>query len=268
MKLIWKSALLPILLLLACVQGETVPMPTAFPNLDDGGDQRDVTFTESTSLPLEPEELSQELKSMVVEAEARVSEENIDAADSPEPVWVYIMGEEGRDGTDITQWFVENRIHFGYSLSEAKQPIYHAEVPVLRLVELAEVDGVSVIQQISRLPTIPMPTEPPGASIFTREGQCDSCHSLDNYSRWIYAWGTLGPPLDGIGSAAATRIPGMSAKEYLRESIVNPDAFLSSECSFSGDQPCPPGLMEPFIVEADFTDAEVDALVEFLLMLK
>lgn len=49
---------------------------------------------------------------------------------------------------------------------------------------------------------------------------CVTCHSLSP--------GTdlTGPSLASIGVVAASRVPGETAEEYLRKSIVDPDAFV------------------------------------------
>lgn len=59
-----------------------------------------------------------------------------------------------------------------------------------------------------------------GQAIFNNNG-CGGCHAIDGISV-----GAVGPALSQIGSVAAARIEGYSAEEYLRESIVNPDAYL------------------------------------------
>ena len=60
-----------------------------------------------------------------------------------------------------------------------------------------------------------------GRQVYQRNG-CGTCHepSLGNLFR------AVGPPLDHIGTVAATRRPGLSAEEYLRQSIVDPGAFV------------------------------------------
>ena len=60
-----------------------------------------------------------------------------------------------------------------------------------------------------------------GRQVYQRNG-CGTCHepSLGNLFR------AVGPPLDHIGTVAAARRPGLSAEEYLRQSIVDPGAFV------------------------------------------
>jgi nitric oxide reductase subunit C len=49
---------------------------------------------------------------------------------------------------------------------------------------------------------------------------CTTCHSLEPGKNLV------GPSLATIGSDAASRVPGQSAEDYMRESIVDPNAFL------------------------------------------
>jgi len=55
-----------------------------------------------------------------------------------------------------------------------------------------------------------------------RELGCANCHegSLSNFFR------PVGPPLDHVGQVAARRVPGLSAEDYLRQSITDPGAFV------------------------------------------
>ena len=99
-----------------------------------------------------------------------------------------------------------------------------------------------------------------GQEIFLGKGQCSTCHTIDGVSA-----GILGPALDGIAAAAGTRQPGLSAEEYFRESIREPDAFINEGCVTGAGAPCAPGVMAALVTAANLTDAEVDALVAFLM---
>lgn len=82
---------------------------------------------------------------------------------------------------------------------------------------------------------------------------CRVCHSLQPGERRV------GPSLAGIGAAAANRVPGLSAEAYLRQSIVDPDAYVV--------EGFPAGQMFPDYAER-LTDEEIDDLVAFLLTLR
>ena len=56
-----------------------------------------------------------------------------------------------------------------------------------------------------------------GESLFTTN--CSSCHSTGDET-------IVGPGLAGIADRAGTRVAGQSADAYLRESIINPNAFI------------------------------------------
>jgi heme/copper-type cytochrome/quinol oxidase subunit 4/mono/diheme cytochrome c family protein len=99
-----------------------------------------------------------------------------------------------------------------------------------------------------------------GQEIFLGKGLCSTCHTIEGVSA-----GILGPALDGIASVAGTRQPGVSAEEYFRESIKEPDAFINEGCVTGAGAPCAPGVMAALVTAANLTDAEVDALVAFLM---
>ena len=72
----------------------------------------------------------------------------------------------------------------------------------------------------------------------------------------------VGPDLTHIGTDAATRKPGVSAHDYITESIREPEAFVAE-----GVERAIPGLMTSALT-ASLSDDEVAALVDFLLMQK
>lgn len=100
-----------------------------------------------------------------------------------------------------------------------------------------------------------------GQQIFlTGQGQgaataCFTCHTISGLSET----GLLGPDLTHIGTDAANRQPGVSAEDYLRQSITEPEAFVAE-----GVERAVPGLMLPALT-AGLTDEDVDALVAFLM---
>ncbi|NOX61656.1 MAG: hydrogenase iron-sulfur subunit [Chloroflexi bacterium] len=82
---------------------------------------------------------------------------------------------------------------------------------------------------------------------------CRICHSLEPGVVLV------GPSFAGIASRAATRAPGMSAEEYIRQSILEPDAYV-----VEGFQP---GMEPPNFAEL-LTEEQIDDLVAFLMTLK
>jgi cytochrome c2 len=90
-----------------------------------------------------------------------------------------------------------------------------------------------------------------GETLF--KASCSRCHSVEAGVTLI------GPSLAGIGTKAATTVAGMSAEQFLRQSIVDPNANITS--GFSS------GIM-PGNFGTQFTSQQIDDLVAYLLTLK
>jgi len=82
---------------------------------------------------------------------------------------------------------------------------------------------------------------------------CVTCHSTDEGVTLV------GPSHAGIGTRAATEAPGMSAADFLEQSIREPDAVVTEGFS--------PGVMYQNY-DTDLTDQQIDDLVAYLLTLK
>ncbi len=82
---------------------------------------------------------------------------------------------------------------------------------------------------------------------------CAACHSLEPDLTLV------GPSHVGITTRAETAVAGKSAEEFLRESILNPDAVVTEGFT--------PGVMYQNYGN-DLTEQEIDDLVAFLLTLK
>lgn len=81
---------------------------------------------------------------------------------------------------------------------------------------------------------------------------CLTCHVLDPNLNG------LGPSLLAVYKIAGARVPGLSAEEYIRQSIANPNAFI------------PPGYSANYMYQtygAALRPDQVDALVAFVLTL-
>ena len=90
-----------------------------------------------------------------------------------------------------------------------------------------------------------------GKELFTGAGGCNACHAIEGISA-----GALGPDLTHIGTVASSRVSGVSAEDYLDESIRDPAAFVVPEYM--------DGLM-PKDFSARLEDSQIDALVQFLM---
>ncbi len=91
-----------------------------------------------------------------------------------------------------------------------------------------------------------------GADVFQAKG-CATCHIGPGTES---SFG-IGPSLVALPSTAGSRIPGLGAEEYVRESILDPGAFMAVAPARGG----PYGAMPRLAVSA----AELDALVLYLL---
>jgi mono/diheme cytochrome c family protein len=88
-----------------------------------------------------------------------------------------------------------------------------------------------------------------GEQIFTAAG-CAGCHTFTPAG----SNGTIGPNLNDLKSAAEKFAKGKPPEEYVRESILKPDAFVVP--GFSNSMPSFDGRL---------TDQQVQALIDYLL---
>jgi hypothetical protein len=89
---------------------------------------------------------------------------------------------------------------------------------------------------------------------------CIGCHVIPGIPAAV---GQVGPDLSNIGVDGATRIPGYTAEQYIRESLLNPNAFIAPECPTG---PCLPNLMVQNLGDT-LTAEEIDTLVAYLASL-
>ena len=88
-----------------------------------------------------------------------------------------------------------------------------------------------------------------GEEIYKTKGTCEICHRIGQK-------GTRAPDLAGVGARAAKMKPGMTAKAYLLESLIQPQAFV-----VEGYPPIMPAVDKPPIA---LNRSEVWALIAFL----
>ncbi|MCP4418892.1 MAG: c-type cytochrome [Chloroflexi bacterium] len=88
---------------------------------------------------------------------------------------------------------------------------------------------------------------------------CGACHAIGH----IGEGHKVGPDLSTIGYEATGRIPDMSATEYIRQSILDPNFALAPTCP---NGPCLPNIM-PKDYEQRLTPAQVELIVDYLLAL-
>jgi mono/diheme cytochrome c family protein len=88
-----------------------------------------------------------------------------------------------------------------------------------------------------------------GEEIFKTKGTCEICHRIGQK-------GTRAPDLAGVGARAAKTKPGMSAKAYIIESLIQPNAYI-----VEGYPPIMPAVDKPPI---GLNRSELWALTAFL----
>lgn len=80
---------------------------------------------------------------------------------------------------------------------------------------------------------------------------CITCHSLDGSK-------LVGPSMKGIAGRAGSEVSGKSAEEYIKESILNPNAHVVKDYV--------QGVMQSY--EKELTAQQLADLVAYLLTLK
>ena len=106
----------------------------------------------------------------------------------------------------------------------------------------------------------PRPLEGETAEEILRNAGCTSCHKIGELGESH----KVGPDLSGIGLIAQQRVSGLSAAEYLRQSIVDPNAFVPTECPNGA---CMPNIM-PRDYEIRLSTEQIGTVVAHLLTMK
>ncbi len=92
----------------------------------------------------------------------------------------------------------------------------------------------------------PAPGELDGRTVFGARG-CLACHQGPGLEG-----GQVGPDLTAVAAVAGSRVPGLDAADYLRQSIREPRAFVV------------PGF-SPIMPALGLSDDEIEAVVAYLL---
>ncbi|HEX9922760.1 MAG TPA: cytochrome c [Anaerolineae bacterium] len=95
------------------------------------------------------------------------------------------------------------------------------------------------------------PVEIRGRSVF--ETYCARCHGTSGETVIV------GPALAGIASRGGSRLEGMAAPAYIRDSILNPNAYIV--------EGFPEGIM-PLDMKDQMSPDDLDAVMAYLLTLK
>lgn len=83
---------------------------------------------------------------------------------------------------------------------------------------------------------------------------CAACHTISGIST-----GIVGPALNGIATRAGTRVAGLTAEEYIFESITLPSEYVVEDF--------PDNLMPPGFVDL-ISDEQLQDLISFLMTLE
>lgn len=87
---------------------------------------------------------------------------------------------------------------------------------------MAETTDTAASAEKTETEALPVGNAEAGPQVFIARG-CTACHAISTLPE---AKGTIGPALDGIGERGATRVEGLDAMGYLRQSIEQPEAYL------------------------------------------
>lgn len=97
----------------------------------------------------------------------------------------------------------------------------------------------------------PSPQLREGKGVFA--AYCARCHATTGETV------VVGPSLAGIATRAGSRIPGLDAETYIRDSIAHPDAYVV--------EGFPKGIMPPNLSK-ELPPERLDAVVAYLLTLQ
>jgi cytochrome c oxidase subunit II len=108
----------------------------------------------------------------------------------------------------------------------------------------------------STVSAAPLPGDPDNGRVIYETGgevgiPCASCHSLDGTK-------IVGPTWQGLAQRAGTRVEGMAAVDYLKESIRNPSAYVVEDYAD----------VMPHTFGETLTDDEIDDVIAFIYSLE
>lgn len=115
--------------------------------------------------------------------------------------------------------------------------------------------------EATAIPSQPSATPRPIGGVTAEEiilnAGCGNCHKIGD----IGEAHKVGPDLSYIGLTAEDRVPDMSAEDYIKQSILEPNAYLAPECPNTS---CLPNIM-PQNFSMRLTDSQMETLVAFLM---
>ena len=163
----------------------------------------------------------------------------------------------GRPGTVMPVWSTE----FGGPMEEYR--IEQLTTFILNWAadpELCGEGGIVAVEWPDSYSDLPEGNADNGPAVY-QVNVCQACHGDPQGDS---ASATVGPWLGNIGNEAGTRIEGVSAEQYIYESILDPNAFIAPECP---NGPC----SEPSAMRMDYpnvlSEQDMADLVEYYLTL-
>ncbi len=177
--------------------------------------------------------------------------------------FVYKTIARGRPGTPMPAWgkqdggtlLDEHIYELALLITKGDKELQHGDTAW----EIAREHALEKVAHGSPEPVVPeiqiaadlTDEEKAGARIWQGKGACIGCHAIGGVG------GATGPNQSQMGSIAPTRVPGQSAEEYMRSSILQPSTYLVP--GFPPVMPSYQGLL---------TDQELSQLVAYLLTLR
>jgi hypothetical protein len=114
------------------------------------------------------------------------------------------------------------------------------------------------LTQATPMPTAtPRPIQGSTAEEIILNSGCGACHTIGELGEK----GKVGPDLTFIGETAENRVATLTAAEYLRQSILEPNAFIAPVCP---NGPCLANIM-PHDYAMRLSEEQVEVMVAFLL---
>ncbi len=187
------------------------------------------------------------------------------------------LNEEPLDGKEIVLWFIPNlktRHDDPMWCTPDPAPDFSPCDAILHMEPAGELEQppAEELATPSPPPTTTLQPTPAGTATgtpapiegFTAEeiiaaSGCVACHKIGDLGQA----GRVGPDLSYIGLIAGGRVAGMSAENYIRQSIVDPNAYLAPLC--------PNGACLANVMPRDYatrlTDEQISMVVSYLMAL-
>lgn len=150
-------------------------------------------------------------------------------------------------------------------INQCEAILHVAPAKELRQPTVAEIESARATPTAATATAVPTPEPTPtprpvqgddATDIILNSG-CGACHTIGALGEQR----KVGPDLTHIADAAGTRVAGLSAAAYIRQSILEPNAFIAPECP---NGPCLQNIM-PRDYRQRLTDEQIDLIIDYLL---